>query len=227
MRNGRYTYTPAPADQDGFASTITIASAGSLVLNGTLVTDGVGTHPSVCVIRETRDNQPRNTTGASLVTITSLGSDETGITLTVVGTNVSGGTLSETLTGPTTSATVTSSEYFATITSVRTSGALVGNIDIGISVDQITPPVRPSQNAFEPFIIQSTVTGSMSYSLEATSDSSPVDTADTPYVKMTDFRLRTSNTLGNIITPLGAIRANISVYTSGAFSFILGETTKG
>ena len=69
---------------------------------------------------------------SALVTITSGGSDESGKTFTVTGTDMSGNTLVEVITGPEASKTVTGRRIFKTIHTVVNSAATTGNITIGV-----------------------------------------------------------------------------------------------
>ena len=69
---------------------------------------------------------------AALVTVKSGGSDESGKTFTVTGTDMSGNTLIEVITGPEANEEVTGRRIFRTITEVKSSGATTGNIEIGV-----------------------------------------------------------------------------------------------
>jgi flagellin len=67
----------------------------------------------------------------ALVTITSAASDESGKTFTIVGTDMDGVALTETITGPTALATVTGRQIFKTIHSITPSANTTGAITVG------------------------------------------------------------------------------------------------
>ena len=69
---------------------------------------------------------------AALVTIKSGGSDESGKTFTVTGTDMSGNTLIEVIKGPEANKEVSGRRIFRTITEVLSSGATTGAIEIGV-----------------------------------------------------------------------------------------------
>ena len=70
---------------------------------------------------------------SSLITIKSGGSDESGKTFTVTGTDMSGNKLVEVITGPEANKTVTGRRIFKTIHTIVNSGATTGSIDIGLT----------------------------------------------------------------------------------------------
>ena len=69
---------------------------------------------------------------SALVTITSSASDESGVTFTVTGTDMSGNALTEVITGPEANKTVTGRQIFKTIHTVVNSAATTGAITIGV-----------------------------------------------------------------------------------------------
>ena len=77
---------------------------------------------------------------ARQITITSTGDDD-GVDFVVVGKDVLGNTLTETVTGPDTT-TVTSTGYFAEITSITPDAGSTGNISVGYAQDVVLPKTR-------------------------------------------------------------------------------------
>ncbi len=104
-------------DRDGLVTAVT-ASAGTITLDGDLVTNGIAT-----------------LSGDRKILIFSV-ADESGDTFSIVGQNAAGVAVSENITGPNIT-TVYSVNTYKTITSVTTDGAGTGNIEIG----QVGDPV--------------------------------------------------------------------------------------
>ena len=75
-----------------------------------------------------------NTNLNSFVTITETAgaNAQTGVTYTIVGTDMNGNALTETLTGPAVSQTVVGTNVFKTITSVTTDATTTGNVSVGL-----------------------------------------------------------------------------------------------
>jgi len=99
-------------DRNGIVTAITPAAAGAITLTGALVDDGIATLPS-----------------QRKVLIYSTGNDS-GVTLTITGQDVNGGSVTETITGPNTT-TVYSVYAYYTISSITISGVGTGSIEIG------------------------------------------------------------------------------------------------
>lgn len=102
----------ASASTTAILSAGTGSGAGTFTLNGALVSGGVATIPT-----------PRN------ITLTST-SNNSGITLTVTGTDVYGAAQTETITGPN-NTTVNGAKAFKTITAVARSNTVTGNVSAG------------------------------------------------------------------------------------------------
>ena len=112
------------ADPNGICAAQTTSGAADLSLDGAQVTSGVAADGSNM---------------ASTVTITSAGSDESGDTFEVVGTDSNGDAQTESsITGPGTSATVTTTAAFLTVTTVSVDGALTGNVTVGFTATSTT-----------------------------------------------------------------------------------------
>jgi hypothetical protein len=131
----------------------TIAGAGAVTLNGSLVSSGVATL-----------DQPRR------VLFTSAGNDS-GITFTVNGTDWNNMPVSEVVTGA--NATTVFTVYdFKTVTSVVASGASAGNVSIGTNGIASSRPVFMDLYADSSIYIQTDTGGSsaITYSIQLSGD---------------------------------------------------------
>jgi hypothetical protein len=181
-----------------------IAAAGAVTLNGSLVSGGVATL-----------DQPRR------VLFTSAGNDS-GITFTVTGTDWNNQSASEVLTGANAS-TVYTIYDFKTVTSVVASGASAGTVSIGTNGIASSRPVNLDLYADSSIYIQTDTNGStaITYSIQLTGDN-PNDSSNP--VSYTSVRWINSGTaaLVNATTAQNANQAGIPtmmrVYISNAGS---------
>ena len=104
-------------DADGISTAAAVGDDAALTIGGALHSGGTVTNAS-----------------GRLVTLLSAG-DDSGISFTVVGTDVNGDALSETVTGAN-AGTATSSGFFKTITSITAVGDPAGNMSAGIKTLQ-------------------------------------------------------------------------------------------
>tara|TARA_R100001198_G_scaffold35761_1_gene19372 strand:- start:35 stop:1657 length:1623 start_codon:yes stop_codon:yes gene_type:complete len=117
------------ADPDGIAESQTLGSAGNLSFTGVLSTQDA--------TNGTIQNSTITFNAPTKVTITSLGSDESGRNFTVTGTNASGSSVnSGPVAGPTAGATKEFSStsgdgLFKTVTQIACSSSIVGNVSAG------------------------------------------------------------------------------------------------
>lgn len=102
-----------PGDASAVCLSQTRGSAGNLVVNGSDATGGIATFFT-----------------PAPVTIYSTGND-TGITFTVTGKNLLGGTMSAVVSGSNAGKATTGGPYFAQVTSVAVSGATAANVTVG------------------------------------------------------------------------------------------------
>lgn len=109
-----YNVVPATLSATGLRTSSAQAGAGSVTLNGALVTGGIGTF-----------DIPR----AATITTTT---DFTGTTFTFTGTDMYGQVMSQALAGPN-NATVTTKKAFKTITSVSKTSGAAGSFSLGSS----------------------------------------------------------------------------------------------
>jgi hypothetical protein len=105
-------------DADGISTAASVGNNAALTIGGALASGGSVTNAS-----------------GRQVTILSAG-DDSGISFTVVGTDVNGSALSETVTGADTG-TATSSGYFLTIASITAVGNPAGNVSAGINANAV------------------------------------------------------------------------------------------
>jgi hypothetical protein len=99
-------------DRNGIITAVTPAAAGAITLNGALVAGGIAYLPSQ---RE--------------ILIYSSGNDS-GVTFAIVGKDIHGASVTETITGPNTT-TVYSTNAYYTVSSVSISGVGTGSIEVG------------------------------------------------------------------------------------------------
>ena len=110
--------TTTALDADGLSTAAAVGNNAALTLGGALSSGGAYT---------------ADTGTARQITLLSAGNDS-GITFTVVGTDVNGDALSETVTGAN-AGTATSTGYFATISSITAVGNPAGNMSAGINAN--------------------------------------------------------------------------------------------
>jgi flagellin len=115
------------AQQEDIAVTTTDITSGLLVFKTVSSITPTGNGPSNVIVGVAATV----TNKSALVTITSAASDESGKTFTVVGTDMDGAALSETITGPTALGTVTGRQIFKTIHSITPTASTTGAITVG------------------------------------------------------------------------------------------------
>ena len=108
--------TTTALDADGLSTAASVGNNAALTLGGALTSGGAYT---------------ADTGTARQITLLSAG-DDTGITFTVVGTDVNGDALSESVTGVNDD-TATSTGYFATVSSITAVGDPAGNMSAGVN----------------------------------------------------------------------------------------------
>ena len=108
--------TTTALDADGLSTAAAVGNNAALTLSGALTSGGSYT---------------ADTGTARQITLLSAG-DDSGKTFTVVGTDINGDALSETVTGAN-AGTATSTGYFATISSITAVGNPAGNMSAGFN----------------------------------------------------------------------------------------------
>ncbi len=202
MRLREFDIDPVDVDADGILEAIATPAAGSLTLDGALVSNGVATF-----------DYPRQ------IVIDSDGNDS-GNTFTITGTDADGYTLTEAVTGPN-ATTTESAEYFATITDVSLSGTGVGTISIG-TVDEISSQTIPLQWRNQTAAaINVDVTGTIDFTVQQTFDNvqvSPPQSAhqNVQWLDISALADKTADTTSTASVGATAIRIVVNSYSSGA-----------
>jgi hypothetical protein len=152
MRNKTFDFDPDATDADGLVTIASISGAGALTLNGALVTGGVGVMDY-----------------ARRIAILSAGNDS-GDTMTIVGTDADGVALTEVLTMANAD-TAESTGYFKTVTSLTASGASAGNVTIGVADEFQSQTIVIDARSPYPCTIDVDVTGTITWTVQEMFDS--------------------------------------------------------
>lgn len=202
--------TCADEDRDGIAAAQQRVGAGTLTLNGALVSGGVYTASD-----GTADTAGSTVKVGHQVSIYSAG-NLSGVTFTVIGTDPDGHALSEAITGPN-NTTVESTNYFRTVTSVSTSGTIASDAEVGI-VDEIATQrvlIEPRAASYAPGIGVH-ISGTASLTAQV-SMSDPYDSAVTPvYIADTTLASKTATFYSQLAVTVAAVRVVTNSYSSGA-----------
>ncbi len=197
--------TLADEDRDGIAQAQQRVGAGTLTLNGALVSGGVytaGDGGTSCRV----GHQVSIYSGGNL----------SGVTFTVVGTDPDGLALSEAITGPNAN-TVESSNYFYTVTSVSTSATIASDAEIGI-VDEVATqriPIEPRASGWE-VGMGVKITGTANVTAQLTMDDIFDSTVTPVYIADTTFASKTATFYSKLGVLVSAVRLVTNSYSSGA-----------
>lgn len=167
MRPFRIDIDVADEDADGLAAA-NDSSGATLTLDGVLTSGGTFTSADGVAHR--------------LSIIDTATVDQSGATFTVTGTDADGRTQSEAITGPGSGATVTGTKYFLTVTSVTiASPAVSGTVNLG-TVDEIATKTYVLDHYREiPPLIQTDLTGTVSFDVQVTLENPMKDTEAAPF----------------------------------------------
>lgn len=185
------------ASATGIAQAQTPASATTLTLNGAL-----GTTLDI----------------ARLLLITTV-SNESAKTLTFVGTDAEGNTITEVVTGPNATTAVTT-KYYKTITSITTSAAFTGNVSIGTRGTTAvgagkTIPLDFCDDTAARVVI--TVTGTINVTVQETFSNILADgTANAIWFPITGLTSKTANTVDAAQRGATGVRVLVNTYSTGA-----------
>jgi len=162
----------ATASASNIRTASSIAGAGAVVLNGSLVSGGVATLDT-----------PRRV-------LFTFGSNETGKTFTLLGTGWSDQAIGEDVAGTTAGVVPTVLDY-KTLTSVVANAASVGNVSIGTNGVAASPWRQLDHYGSSSVSIQADVTGTVNYTLQQTLDDpnssvSPVSYEDVVWLSTSD-----------------------------------------
>ena len=188
-------------DADGYAQSQSLAGAGSLTLNGALVSSGVG-----------------SSSAAQPVTITSA-ADDSGIDFTVTGT-YGGLTVSETIDGANAGA-ATTTQVFDTVTEISADGATTGNVTAGpVASNGAASKILPSNwrssdyKAALAIVLSSGAT--LTYKVQHTLDDVQSSAVSRTWLDHDSLTAQTANADGNYAFPVKGYRLFITAYTSGS-----------
>ena len=209
MQPVKYTTSTLTNDANGICVDQTTAGAGSLSLDGALVSGGVATAAE-----------------AQIVSIEGTGNNS-GVVFTLTGTTADGQSGTENVTGAN-NGTAKSTGHWKTITAISVDGAITGNVEIGwLNTDTaVTPTVRVNrrQSDFELALFGEVSSGgSMTYSCQF-SPSAPRDSYTAGYSNGADWRnvdgltSVTTTDESNIIVPVECVRFIIESFTSGTLT---------
>ncbi len=126
-RGIRLSVIMAAADADGISTSQTPAGAGDLTITGALATGGIAY------------------LGAMRQVLVTTVSNESGKTMTIYGTDLTGNVISETMTGPN-ATTGSPVQHFYTVTRIAVSAAFTGAVTVGTSGVGSTPWVPLDTN---------------------------------------------------------------------------------
>ena len=198
MRNKTLDFDLDDTDDNGLVTIAAIAGAGALTLNGALVTGGVGVMDF-----------------ARRIAFISAG-DDSGDTMTIVGTDANGIALTEVLTMAN-AGTAESTGYFLTVTSLTASGASAGNVTIG-TADEISSKTIPiDARSDSACTIIADITGTIDYTIQETFDSNfREDLQDAVWYTITAFSGKTADVNGSSTVGAKALRLIVNSFTNGA-----------
>ncbi|MBU8921269.1 MAG: hypothetical protein KOO63_05570 [Bacteroidales bacterium] len=183
---------------DGIAISQVMSGAGDVVFNGEL-----------CELT------------ARHITIEGTG-DNSGITLTIEGTDRRGNALSEAVTGSN-AGTATSAKNFRTITSIRASGAVTDNVEIGSADSMDGPPIPLERfDSGITFAIEHSSDGDLTHNFVSTLDRL-IDgerNEDTARWFETDGP-QVASERGSSVGAVAAVRAEITNFVAGSVDMII------
>lgn len=197
---------PVDVDTDGIAQSQTPSGAGNFTLNGALTSGGVYTSADG---------------GARQLSFTG-GSDESGDTYTITGTDADGRAQTESLSGPN-ATTVESSKYFLTVTQIATDGAATGALTIGVVDELASKTIRLNRHSTTGALLQ-LVTSSTA--IDVTAQVTLVDPDDytdqeaIPWIATQDTDLvgatQAAHAIGSLDVHAAAFRLIVNSFTNGA-----------
>lgn len=183
-------------DPNGICEDQTTAGAGSLTLDGALVSDGVATaaHAQIVVVEGAGDNS--------------------GIDFTITGTDANSNAVSETIDGANNGKAKTT-KHFLTVTGVSADGAVTGNVEVGWeaadgAVSQ-SIPMDVKQTPFNTSLFFDLTAGTMTVSAQYT-EYGPFDSYtnsfdhDATWREATGLSGETADKVTNVAFPVQAIR---------------------
>jgi hypothetical protein len=207
MRTKKFDFDPADTDDNGLVTVAAIAGAGAVAMNGALASGGTATLDY-----------------ARRVAIISAG-DDSGDTLTIVGTDADGLALTEVVTMAN-AGTAESTGYFKTITSLTASGASAGDVTIGTADEFVSQTIPIDSASDSPCTIAAVVTGTINYTVQETFSSTSLgDLQSIQWIDLdgvskdgalTDLLGVTASSEGAAHVGARALRFVVNSFTNGA-----------
>jgi len=204
------TLSPTALDRNGISVAETLGAAGSFTIGGALSSGGSVTF-----------TQPQH------VTAYAAGAN-TGITITVTGTDRYGNALAETITGPGAGATVATTQNFATVSDVAASAATTGAVEIGVdgTCESQWFVINYRSSDFNVGIgceLSGTATYSVQHTFNNVLSNGFVEGDATVYTHSTLVG-ETTNQDGNYTNPPVATRLAITAHTSGTVTMRVAQS---
>ncbi len=214
MRPKSFSFAPITPSANGICLSQTPAGAGNLLLNGALA-------QSLTLV----DFNPRSASTGALPTglasykidFTSAGNDS-GVNLTITGTDPDGKAQTELLAGPNAN-TVTSLKYFKTITQIAISGAAAAALTSGINAAGQFVSQSVCLDIYEPYAsIAVDITGTITYHVEKAFERLTAGEV----VNWVPGGLATQTADANVgyNNPTGAVRLRAQSYSTGALAVL-------
>ena len=208
MRPKTFTFSPVTTSATGFVSN---ATGATWTLTNTATTDGMGHQVTIH---------------------NDAATDHSAKTAVLVGTDVDGNAITETMNLPAGTATTTSTKYFATLTSITPSATIgVDTMDVGWTVPAIGPTfvVDYLKVTTGGIAMAAVVTGTINYKVQHTlenvfSTSNPSTALN--WLDHSTITGKTASSDGNYAFPIRALRFVVTTVTNGAtVSFSVLEGT--
>lgn len=197
MRPKTFTFSPVTASLTGFLSN---ATGATWTLSTTATSDGLGHQVTI-----------RNDSAT----------DHSGKTAALVGTDMDGNNIIETMTLPAGTATTTSTKFFKTLTSITPSATIgADTMDIGwaapsISQTFVTDWPNVTQGGISLFCV---ITGTINYDVEHTLEDvfSSTIPQSLNWLDHSTIAAKTASSDGNYAFPVRAVRFKTNSVTNGA-----------
>lgn len=161
--------------------------------------------------------------------LVTFGGADTGVTVTINGTNQTGNPLSETITGVS-SGTVATTQDFSSVTSVSHTGSFASTMSIGTNAVGSTPWFQVNTWAEEAnFGIGVAVSGTINYTVEYTYDdpNAPFTGIFPTVWALSALTSKAANTDSNVLFPVNAWRLTVNSGTGTGFLQIIQSGSVG
>ncbi len=188
-------------DDNGISVSQAKVAAGNLTITGALATGGVATMPT-----------------AQEVVLT-VAADETGLILTVTGTDADGVAITDTIAGPA-SSTASTVKHFKTVTQIAANQATAGNVIVGVlkanGATSATTTVNVNQYGDDfKYLGVFDITGAGTYTLQGSIDEPTVAQDASTWYAFTSFSAVTADVAALLVFPAKKVRLLCTANTSG------------